>query len=143
MRLKIRLFFILRLLSCCLATRTRAQVPATSPGSGCGADSCRSQAGCLRSDHGDYDSGWLQKPAGPYVTAREAYEMWQKDPEKIKILACRFPEEYALVGQASMAGNIPCVFITYKIEPRIMFGKKIPSSCNWPGNITNRPIPFW
>lgn len=51
---------------------------------------------------------------GLYVTAKEAYEMWQKDPDKIKILDCRTPEEYAFVGHSTMAVNIPSRFMAYR-----------------------------
>ncbi|MBM4284085.1 MAG: sulfurtransferase [Deltaproteobacteria bacterium] len=54
---------------------------------------------------------------GLYATAREAYDMWQKDKDKIKILDCRTPEEYAFVGHAPMAVNIPSQFMTYRWNP--------------------------
>jgi rhodanese-related sulfurtransferase len=45
--------------------------------------------------------------AGKYVTALQAYEMWKANPDKVKILDCRTPEEYVFVGHAPMAYNIP------------------------------------
>ncbi|MGQ9688719.1 MAG: rhodanese-like domain-containing protein [Desulfobaccales bacterium] len=54
---------------------------------------------------------------GLYVSAKEAFEMWQKDKDKIKILDCRTPEEYAFVGHAPMAVNIPSQFMTYRWNP--------------------------
>jgi len=54
---------------------------------------------------------------GLYVSAKEAYEMWQRDKDKIKILDCRTPEEYAFVGHAPMAVNIPSQFMTYTWNP--------------------------
>ena len=51
---------------------------------------------------------------GLYVTAREAYEMWKADPERIKVLDVRTFEEYVLIGHAEMAVNIPLAFPTYK-----------------------------
>jgi rhodanese-related sulfurtransferase len=45
--------------------------------------------------------------AGKYATALEAYEMWRTNPDKVKILDCRTPEEYAYVGHAPMAHNVP------------------------------------
>ncbi len=45
--------------------------------------------------------------AGKYVTSMEAYEMWKANPDKVKILDCRIQEEYAFVGHAAMAYNIP------------------------------------
>ena len=53
---------------------------------------------------------------GLYVTAQEAYAMWQKDPEGIKILDCRTPEEYVTGGHAPMAHNIPVRFFTYQFD---------------------------
>lgn len=44
---------------------------------------------------------------GKYVTAPEAYEMWKASPEKVKIVDCLIPEEYAFVGHAPMAYNVP------------------------------------
>jgi rhodanese-related sulfurtransferase len=54
-----------------------------------------------------------QTTLGLYVTAKEAYDMWQKDQQKIKIIDCRTPEEYAFIGHAPMAANIPSKFMTY------------------------------
>jgi rhodanese-related sulfurtransferase len=48
-----------------------------------------------------------------YVTAREAYQMWQDDPERIKVLDVRTFEEYVLIGHAEMAANVPLAFPTY------------------------------
>jgi rhodanese-related sulfurtransferase len=50
---------------------------------------------------------------GLYVTAKEAYEMWQADPERIKVLDVRTFEEYVLIGHAEMAANVPLAFPTY------------------------------
>jgi rhodanese-related sulfurtransferase len=49
---------------------------------------------------------------GLYVTAKEAYDMWQADPD-LKILDVRTPEEYVFVGHAPMAVNIPLAFLAY------------------------------
>jgi len=54
-----------------------------------------------------------QTTLGLYVTAKEAYDMWQKDQQKIKIIDCRTPEEYAFIGHAPMATNVPSKFMTY------------------------------
>lgn len=53
---------------------------------------------------------------GLYISAREAYEQWKNNPDSIKILDCRTPEEYAFVGHAPMAHNIPSSFFTYKFD---------------------------
>jgi rhodanese-related sulfurtransferase len=50
---------------------------------------------------------------GIYVTAREAYDMWKADPERIKVLDVRTFEEYVLIGHAEMAANVPLAFPTY------------------------------
>jgi rhodanese-related sulfurtransferase len=42
-----------------------------------------------------------------YVTAKEAYEKWQAEPEKVKILDVRTPEEFIFVGHPTMAWKIP------------------------------------
>jgi len=42
-----------------------------------------------------------------YITAEEAYIRWYQDPDAIHIIDCRTPEEYAYVGHAPMARNIP------------------------------------
>jgi rhodanese-related sulfurtransferase len=55
-----------------------------------------------------------QTSLGLYVTAKEAYEKWQADPEKVKILDVRTPEEYIYVGHAEMAWNIPLAFQAYQ-----------------------------
>ena len=48
-----------------------------------------------------------------YVTAKEAYDMWQADPEGVKILDVRTPEEWVFTGHAPMATNIPFAFMAY------------------------------
>jgi rhodanese-related sulfurtransferase len=58
-----------------------------------------------------------QTSLGLYVTAREAYDMWQADPEGVKILDVRTPEEYVFVGHAPMAWNIPFAMQSYEWEP--------------------------
>lgn len=54
-----------------------------------------------------------QTVLGLYVTAREAYEMWQADKNKIKILDVRTPEEYIFIGHPPMAYNIPIQLFNY------------------------------
>jgi rhodanese-related sulfurtransferase len=55
-----------------------------------------------------------QTTLGLYVTAKEAYDMWQAAPDRVKIIDVRTPEEYALIGHPEMAWNIPVGFITYQ-----------------------------
>lgn len=54
-----------------------------------------------------------QTTLGLYVTAKEAHDLWQKDQQKVKIIDCRTPEEYAFLGHAPMAANVPSKFMTY------------------------------
>ena len=55
-----------------------------------------------------------QTTVGLYVTAKEAFEMWQAAPDDVKLIDVRTPEEYALIGHPEMAWNIPVGFITYQ-----------------------------
>ena len=48
-----------------------------------------------------------------YVTAKEAYDMWQADPEAVKVLDVRTPEEWVFTGHAPMATLIPFAFMAY------------------------------
>lgn len=50
---------------------------------------------------------------GLYVTAREAYAMWQEAPEEITIIDVRTPEEYLFVGYPTMAWKIPVIAQSY------------------------------
>jgi rhodanese-related sulfurtransferase len=59
-----------------------------------------------------------QTVLGLYVTAKEAYQMWLADNNKIKILDVRTPEEYIFVGHAPMAQNIPFQLFNYKMAVR-------------------------
>jgi rhodanese-related sulfurtransferase len=61
-----------------------------------------------------------QTSLGLYVTAQEAYDMWQADPDGVRMLDVRTPEEYVFVGHPPMAWNIPFAFQSYQWEP----GKK-------------------
>ena len=55
-----------------------------------------------------------QTQLGLYVTAQEAHQKWKADPQKVKILDVRTPEEYAFVGHAEMAWNVPLMFMAYE-----------------------------
>jgi rhodanese-related sulfurtransferase len=48
-----------------------------------------------------------QTTLGLYVTAKQAYEMWQAAPDKVKVVDVRTPEEFIFVGNADMAWKIP------------------------------------
>ncbi len=54
-----------------------------------------------------------QTKLGLYVTAKEAYDMWQADPEAVKVLDVRTPEEWVFTGHPPMATNIPFAFMSY------------------------------
>ena len=54
-----------------------------------------------------------QTTLGLYVTAAEAYDMYQASPDTVRILDVRTPEEYVFVGHPEMAINIPLAFATY------------------------------
>ena len=60
-----------------------------------------------------------QTGLGLYVTAREAYEMWEKNPETVNIIDVRTPEEYVFVGHAEMARNIPIIFVKHQWNAEI------------------------
>ena len=51
-----------------------------------------------------------QTTLGLYVTSKEAFEKWKANPEQVKVLDVRTPEEYIFVGHAEMAWNIPLHF---------------------------------
>ena len=55
-----------------------------------------------------------QTTLGLYVTAAQAYEKWKAAPDSVKVIDVRTPEEYAFVGHAEMAWNIPVAFVTYQ-----------------------------
>jgi rhodanese-related sulfurtransferase len=48
-----------------------------------------------------------QTVLGLYVTAKEAYEKWKAEPERVKIIDVRTPEEFLFVGHPTMAWKIP------------------------------------
>jgi len=55
-----------------------------------------------------------QTVLGLYVTAKEAYEKWKAEPDKVKILDVRTLEEYLFVGHPTMAWKIPLATQTYE-----------------------------
>ena len=54
-----------------------------------------------------------QTKLGLYVTAKEAYDMWQADPDGVTVLDVRTPEEWVFTGHAPMATNIPFATLAY------------------------------
>jgi len=55
-----------------------------------------------------------QTSLGLYLTAKEAYDKWQTDPENITILDVRTTEEYLFIGHAPMAWNVPLLSQTHE-----------------------------
>ena len=55
-----------------------------------------------------------QTVLGLYVTAREAYEKWKAEPDTVKIIDVRTPEEYLFVGHPTMAWKIPIAIQIYE-----------------------------
>ncbi len=67
-----------------------------------------------------------QTTLGLYVTAAQAYDMWKAAPDKVKLIDVRTPEEYAFVGHAEMAWNIPYAFVTYlRKDGKTEYGPKV------------------
>jgi len=48
------------------------------------------------------------------MDAAQAYEMWKAEPERVKIIDVRTPEEYGFIGHPDTAWNIPLAFVTYQ-----------------------------
>ena len=84
-----------------------------------------------------------QTTLGLYVTAAQAYEKWKAAPDSVKVIDVRTPEEYAFVGHAEMAWNIPVAFVTYqRKDGKTEYGANrtlisSPRSKNW----FNQPTP--
>lgn len=51
---------------------------------------------------------------GLYLTSKEAYERWKADPQNVKIIDVRTPEEYLFVGHPTMAWKIPLAVQSYE-----------------------------
>ncbi|MBZ5538730.1 MAG: sulfurtransferase [Acidobacteriia bacterium] len=51
---------------------------------------------------------------GLYVTAKQAYEKWRAEPEKVMIIDVRTPEEYLFVGHPAMGWKIPVATQSYE-----------------------------
>lgn len=67
-----------------------------------------------------------------YVTPREAYVMWQADPEGVHILDVRTFEEYVFGGHVEAATNIPLVFPRFDPAGPSMPGR--PPGCSGEAN---------
>jgi rhodanese-related sulfurtransferase len=55
-----------------------------------------------------------QTVLGLYVTAKEACAKWQANPDALKIIDVRTPEEYLFVGHPTMAWKIPLAAQSYE-----------------------------
>jgi rhodanese-related sulfurtransferase len=55
-----------------------------------------------------------QTALGLYVSAKEAYERWKAEPDKVKIIDVRTPEEYLFVGHPTMVWKIPVAVQSYE-----------------------------
>ena len=55
-----------------------------------------------------------QTSLGLYVTAKEAYEKWRAEPDKVMVLDVRTPEEFLFVGHPAMAWKIPIATQSYE-----------------------------
>lgn len=64
---------------------------------------------------------------GLYLAAQEAYQKWKADPEQVKVLDVRTPEEYVFVGHPTMAYNAPWKLQGYQWDAG---GHKLPMKSN-------------
>jgi rhodanese-related sulfurtransferase len=75
-------------------------------------------AGALRANENGISSEDLPESKrtdpGLYITAVDAYARWKADPENVKIIDVRTPEEYIFIGHPAMAWNVPLKFIEHK-----------------------------
>jgi rhodanese-related sulfurtransferase len=55
-----------------------------------------------------------QTVLGLYVTAAEAWEEWKSNPDNVRIVDVRTPEEFLFVGHPTMAWKIPVAFQSYE-----------------------------
>lgn len=56
-----------------------------------------------------------QTRLGLYLTAKEAFEKWHVDRDRVHVLDVRTQEEYIFVGHAPMARNIPVMIFNQKL----------------------------
>jgi len=59
-----------------------------------------------------------QTALGLYLTAKQAYEKWKAEPDKVKIIDVRTPEEYLFVGHPTMAWKIPVAIQVYEWDSK-------------------------
>ena len=77
-----------------------------------------------------------QTDLGLYINSKNAFERWKANPEKVKILDVRTIGEYAFVGHAPMAVNVPFLFLDgsydsegnkFNMSPNENFAKDVES----------------
>ena len=73
------------------------------------------------------ESPKVQTKLGLYVTAKEAYDKWQADPENITVLDVRTTEEYLFIGHAPMAWNVPLMSQTHEWDADKRYFKMQPN----------------
>ena len=85
-----------------------------------------------------------QTTLGLYVTAQQAYDKWKANHKDVKILDVRTPEEYAFVGHAAMARNIPFMFFKHRwdAEKKRPVMELNPGFLRWSRNTTSRTTRF-
>jgi len=76
-------------------------------------DNQRTRTPNMTAQHADLPKE-KQTNLGLYLTAKEAYEKWKADPEKVLLIDVRTPEEYLFVGHAPMAWKIPVAAQSYE-----------------------------
>jgi rhodanese-related sulfurtransferase len=59
---------------------------------------------------------------GLYITAEDAFEKWKADPDNVKIIDVRTPEEWRLIGYPQMAARIS---LTASADPFVAQVKRI------------------
>jgi rhodanese-related sulfurtransferase len=59
-----------------------------------------------------------QTALGLYLTAKQAYEKWKAEPDKVKLIDVRTPEEYLFVGHPTMAWKIPVAIQVYEWDSK-------------------------
>jgi rhodanese-related sulfurtransferase len=58
-----------------------------------------------------------QTASGRYLISTQAYDMWKADPDCVKMIDVRTPEEYVYVGHPEMAYNVPLKLLEYRWDP--------------------------
>ena len=78
-----------------------------------------------------------QTVLGLYVTSKEAYEKWMLEPDKVKVIDVRTPEEYLFVGHPTMAWKIPVAIQIYEWLEKFVDGEAKADHASAAGVATN------